>query len=443
MQHSKKEIFKTTVILLLLFMLFLNFFIYISKTYIKSDQEENVLVFKNSMSFVLTPSIIEISSFNNGKTISYSGDDEYVEDLLLNSANILKSDYKSREIKLEELKNFYGVKLILKTKYNVNDFVSFFFDEKPFNNNVSEVKEIYYRELFPDKPIIRSGDSVYEIWLNDDEISKKTIKNSLKEFIENELRKTSIRYSNIELYNSDVEVPFKGYSSPAVYIIEPEYILSELVTQGDIVNRVFGAGSQFVKEAITDDRDVLYVYGYGVKSLKIAENGSLEYLNTQYNKDIKLDFSEQLSVALAFNQKMTGEFGDLVLSRYENLKGEKSSGMSFYFTKTYGDKNLNIISNDIFMRIDVVGGEVTYYYRYFPRLVKEYNNDDINGIRYDYYTIPEIISSFIPKDKIIKSFELVNYQGDFNRLRPGYKFVVGEENKNYLFDFYTKKLMED
>ncbi len=432
----KREKIKTVIILVLLVLLFVNTYIFISSHYRESWTDENVMMFKSDMGFALSPCSVELIDYSGERLMLYSPGYRTFEKFILHTAQILKEEHEIKTLDITDIESLPGIKMNFNLKCTADDFVNVFCDFYPENLGIGYIDSIYIREGKLGSPIIVSGDSVFEIIPKFPKDKYEYISYNLSETLMVNFEKTSIRYGEIKIGNIDLTVPVSGYLSPKIYSIEPEYNVDSLNKKGDIVNKVFGLGAQFVKEGVTSDGDVLYVYGYGEESLKITREGALEYKRPSKNITGIGDLKADLSTALAFNENLTGETSNLVLIKNQVVNDGESSVRRLYFQKTYIGKKVNIIPDKIYMRVDVSGGQVLYYYRYFPTLNTFQSNKRYAGKRYNQDTMSAVLSSELSDLESAKNFEFVNYIDDTGKLMPAYGILF--DGGVSILDFYTE-----
>lgn len=169
------------------------------------------------------------------------------------------------------------------------------------------------------------------------------------------------------VFDDETSEPIPSYSAKNQIDVTDKIIVK---TQA---NQFFGSTFDFVKEINEIDGSIMYMYGYGEKTLKLNKNGTLEYTE-KVNKDktgSNLDFIDSLKYAAKFvddKGKWPVNIENAYLSDYEPIEKDNKKGYKFSFN--YRLKGLPVFvpdtGKDEGIQVEIIGNQVTYY----KRLVK-------------------------------------------------------------------------
>ncbi|WFD10230.1 hypothetical protein [Tepidibacter hydrothermalis] len=208
-----------------------------------------------------------------------------------------------------------------------------------------------------------------------------------------------------------------------------------------IGENILGNKYDFTNRIVEKNGNNTFIYGYGEKTLRIYNNGYIEFLNEDIdNKNIDLDKS--LSIALDFlaNQNI----GIDNLSLYSIEKNSINNINSYEFNFYYEVNNLKLKIDNVFNSIQIkIAGEDIYSYKGVLKEVDQFidGNTDNNIIPPD--QILNMNFSLLKKDlkyqsgeevwKNIKGVELIYFSKD-DYFIPSWKVTIG--NSVYIFDAY-------
>ncbi len=267
-------------------------------------------------------------------------------------------------------------------------------------------------------------------------------------------------------------IPYVVTERFPVYIVKNKYINPEYRLTNSLVAKVFGASKSFVKKLKSTTGDIIFMYGYGRKTLKISRDGVVSYTivddkkaNTLQDKN---SFIKSLVVALDFVQNFDKSYRNIKLVGMKKIRKDKFMEYRFSFispVSSYyeikGKSGIEVLvrgeevvaceidSPDFFDKKYVVSDELNTglitkepkvkqmldSFEFRRRLVDEYkkiNNISHNVISYDLER--EAMQSL--DDFYIKYYHKKN---EF-ALYPAFVFCFG--NVQFVFDYYSNKLVE-
>ncbi len=208
---------------------------------------------------------------------------------------------------------------------------------------------------------------------------------------------------------SDILVPIFNDTSIDSIDVTNEIHASDNVQKRTLADTFFKESFDFIKEITENNGSTIYMYGYGDKSLKISQDGLLEYIekvNKQKSNDESM-FVDSLKIAAAFVDEYIGwpvNAQNAYLSGYETIEKDKKKGYKFYFN--YRLNGLPVIVSNIGdvsgLEVEVVDNQVTYYKRIIKRVSQENKIDE---------KIPNIVNILIKNLEKMKA----NYV-EYNKL---------------------------
>lgn len=481
------EKIKTALIFLLLGLLFINLFAFFySSFYSKNGSSINTGSYDKSMAFLLLPSSIEYRKQSEGFMFQSSSDDANAAKLLSSFADILASGdlyIIGLEKPLEDSAPNY-LKISLGVSLPAKDMAQIIKGELnlSLSNAAAELGKIdfvAFDKSNPNSPIISSDNKLYRL-TSPSYQHAKAIDEMISESIESAVLASSIRYSTESKLNDTAFVPVRGYLAPPIYNLSFETSLPDTKTYGKIVDGVFGAEAQFVKEGKTQEGDLLYVYGYGDTTLRIGDMGVLEY-KKKSERVVKntASIASLLSAALAFEGSIFKDQEELRLigvfestSESDALEYNPTIGqalengtVSFLFQRAFGGGKLSTLGSAGFMRIDVGAAGVTYYYRFLPSTVQPPLPKSYKGIKFESETIKSILlkkailesieieyikangAGNLPQNSekkqgalldSVKRVEIAYYENGLFELRPA--LIVWLDKEMLIIDYYTGEL---
>jgi hypothetical protein len=233
----------------------------------------------------------------------------------------------------------------------------------------------------------------------------------------------------------------------------------------------FGDNFDFVRKMVETNGSVIYMYGYGQKSLKIDASGMLEYMEQmdEQKSENSITFDHALKIATQF----VGEHGswsnvEAYLKKVNTIEKGKRKGYQFIFG--YRLNGYPIYYNDKIggepIEVHVMGEQVTYYRRLLKKEKIAINFLENNGdtlmlstpqvvdqnfdiIMKDYLNDMNLSITDMNAEEILKevlsSIETVEI-GYYDQLmkEPGRLipvWIIRLDKKIYYFDAYTGIMM--
>jgi hypothetical protein len=208
-----------------------------------------------------------------------------------------------------------------------------------------------------------------------------------------------------------------------------------------IGENILGKKYDFTNRIVEKNGNNTFIYGYGEKTLRLYNNGYIEFLNEDIeNKNIGLD--ESLNISLNFLAKQNIDIDNLSL--YSIRKNSINNINSYEFNFYYKMDDLKIKTNNLFNPIQItIAGEDIYSYKGVLKEVDEIakRNKDKNIIPLE--QILDMNFSLLKQDlnyqggvevwKNIKKVELIYFSKDSHFI-PSWEVTIGD--KVYIFDAY-------
>lgn len=227
----------------------------------------------------------------------------------------------------------------------------------------------------------------------------------------------------------------------------------------------FNQSLDFVKTIRETSGAVVYIYGYGEKSVRINNKGALEY-NEEIGNIFSTNIVTSLDAAIAFINRTGGLAKDVYLKDVENITSGQNKGYKFSFGYCIGglpvEFNRNKIENPI--EIEVYGSKVKTYRSlirkemniqglnlaergfYFPNIIES----NINQLKLQYFTRQDGNTEEVGKEqgvlhilKDIEDIQLVYFDtvevDKRQLLKPSWKIKI--KDGIYYFDGYTGELI--
>ncbi len=309
-------------------------------------------------------------------------------------------------------------------------------------------------------------DEIYEISLHDYE--ENTV---LIGFID-ELEDTDyIKYHPICSLFDELD---EGHTVvPINYTLNTEQILveSEIDTEKETALRrrsksFFDGNFDFVKTIKETSGSVVYIYGYGERSLRISNKGILEYKEEIRNIS-STDILTSLDVAIDFIYKNGGFPENTYLEGIRVITNDRNKGYQFLFGYRIGglpvEFNRDVIEYPL--KIEVYGNKVKVYRNlirravgvqeinhqqdilYFPNIIEK----NIGHLELQYSDDEKRLwSKMADEEKILQIlkdieevrlvyFDAVEKRG-IQSLKPGW--MIKFKNSTFYFDSYTGKLIK-
>ncbi len=358
-------------------------------------------------------------------------------------ANIVLSVLSENDNIMDELEQIGEINSILISSNNLEENTIY----------VANTEEkIYYR--FKGQVI---SDNIKDLITNIKEFSgeKEYISyynNILKEFLEVE---------------NDILVPIFDDISIDTIDVTNEIHPSDTVQKRTLADIFFKNSFDFVKEITENNGSSIYMYGYGDKSLKINESGTLEYIEKidEQMASISTDFIESLKMAVAFTDAYIGwpiNEQNAYISGYSIVEKDNKQGYRFLFNYRLG--GLPVITpgegQQGAIEVEVIGNQVTYYKRIVKKMAQKNDMDeeipniiniliknlDIMKEKYiSYNKLTETMPHNLNVRELIDDVEIVYYyvesedKKDSGMLIPTWRVKV--DNITYFFDVYEGKLI--
>lgn len=339
----------------------------------------------------LKPYKLRFSSGNQNYFMFNELDEKLCDELLNYFIDIISNSYQVKKIQNINSRGDNLSMLVFYYSTNIDRDLFYKNDEKQSPSEMNTIKDIYFIADKTLQVVVYTGSDYYILKPNDREKIKTNIPiNNFTERIKELISSSSLRYRQAEYIVSGNEereyenAPLficRGYYSPVIYNLEPEYDLKDFAVSSNIVNKVFEARAPFVKEAENTEGDKIYLSEHGSEILKISSNGRIEYKLEDYETKNISSLDEDFLTALKFEAKISGENSNLRLEKYVELDKSAYFEREFYFSKNdkVGRIYSNFDDNGIYIKID--GGKVVEYNRYLPSFQKLSNSYVVeNGI---------------------------------------------------------------
>lgn len=172
----------------------------------------------------------------------------------------------------------------------------------------------------------------------------------------------------------------------------------------DIAKKFFGESFDFIRKITENSGKIIYMYGYGEKVFIVNADGSMEFKEKFDGENYATKkYFEALNIAVKFiglNGGLYTAHGEpikLYLKDVtETTKGQK--GHRFVFGQLINDTKLQYESGAI-VEVEVVGGQVTYYYRNIIEL------DERAGLESDNEMPPDALSAI---NMLAQNYQYIN-----------------------------------
>jgi len=252
------------------------------------------------------------------------------------------------------------------------------------------------------------------------------------------------------------------FTDPNIPIIKTidEVDVSDKTLVRSLANKFFGENLNFVKEIKDTNGVVIYMYGYGEKTLKMSPTGLLELIQKLDKGNIeKLNFTDSLTLACAFINEYIGwpiNIENAYLLHYRQVKKEGIEGYRFTFNYRLRGLPVQIFygNDEGPIEVEVIGNQVTYYRRIIkkpqevvkvegaPPFVLQVLDKNFVKLKEDYVLNrgqeEEVEAAQVLES--IKSIELVYYhKSDDKTLVPAWKILL--DDMVYYFELYQGDLI--
>lgn len=315
----------------------------------------------------------------NGTNNSYDKKDVWIWETAKNVLeDYLKSDYNVQEITLEEwekVKKFKSLKLNFACGIPGDILIDSISNE---DSDTSKIADTITTILIPatdgKRNNIYFGNNENNIYLK---LNGGFMDNRVRQLIDNIENigedKGYLNYvtlNRIAGVNNNVLTPLFDETSKLIpsYNVKNEIDISDKSGVKSHAYQFFNSSFDFVKEINEIDGTVIYMYGYGEKTLKISKNGVLEYREKIDNEKAssELDFIDSLKYAVKFVEekgKWPINRENAYLSGYKPIEKNNTKGYRFSFN--YRLKGLPVfipdIAEDKGIEVEVIGRQITNY----------------------------------------------------------------------------------
>ncbi|HZK57260.1 MAG TPA: two-component system activity regulator YycH [Clostridia bacterium] len=333
--------------------------------------------------------------------------------------------------------------------------------------NIKEIKKILI-PAFNQGTIYIAGskeDDIYEARLYGYE--KNT---ALVDFIDELEGKEFTKYHPVSSLFDDIDenytiIPINYALTAKQIFVESEIDVKDEIRLREYVKNFFGEGFDFVKTIKETSGAVVYIYGYGEKSVRINKEGILEY-NEEIGSMSGTNVLVSLDAAVDFVCENGGFPEGTYLKHVQAITDGQNKGYRFLFGYRMGGLPIEFDRNKMEspLKIEVYGNKVKTYHNLVRRAMNMQGVDSEQKILY----FPSIIEKNIRHlellypdsenqskkgkhdeekiSQILKDIEEVRlvYFDTMERqriqlLRPGWRMKI--KNYIYYFDGYTGELI--
>ena len=340
--------------------------------------------------------------------------------------------------KWQEGINQRGIRFNMNFDIEFDDFISLLINDNiEFDSkwNVSEVNIVADENIY-----IRSGSKYYSFNNINREIDK--FENVIAE-IEN----SYLEYKSIEEIYSlnsilDLDSGFKSNNNLIPIIKVADIPIIEVVNEVDIKNeksmiiksyvgRILG--KNFIRKVYDYEGSVIYMIGYGEKSLKIDNNGYFEYNEKLLENNNKLTFAEGLNMSINALSTINNLPGNTYISNYYKYNKDENEITRYEFDYSYGGYEvlLNDKDESAFV-IEFNGSQLSYISRRYKKFTSLVN-------------VNKIWESALPINMVInKNYEVIskNYLNDkgvfINLTNNEYIYEILQNIKGVEIKYYLK-----
>lgn len=250
--------------------------------------------------------------------------------------------------------------------------------------------------------------------------------------------------------------------------LNPYVIGSRMATESLTVSEMqslaasaFGSDLSFVKKIEDSDGSIIYLYGYGEKSLKVSVDGKIEYNQIKPSLKKQITFEEGLSLSVAFIERYGKEEHSFVLDRYEIE--EESDGIiqrfNFVYTINGLPLHMNLEESVSPLTVEIENGAITKFYKteiFKKSELTDHLNpskaiEEILDLNYNIFSADYPTTKAKEKDRTY-SYQLLNQlsqiqaiyylksEGDVSIAYPAWRVQMGKWV--YIFDWYNGTLLE-
>jgi len=264
---------------------------------------------------------------------------------------------------------------------------------KSVNESISSINEIYMNLDNENYVIFSDGDK--HIKVTGMNTNPKDMASTIESI--DEKKEYTYYFSTTETLrsNKDVYIPLKMRDNIPNTYVKNEIDIDDKEGIDNIAEQFFDRELDYIKKIVENDNSVIYIYNQ--KTLKIYENGLIEYFNSLAEPVIKKDINISLNTAIEFISTHMGWPKEAYLSKIEEVQSESNNGYKFIFE--YKVKGLPLIQDkdNIQNSIEIeVFNEYIKAYRRFIREDVEVSNE-----------------SSLPKRNMLSAYEVLDKNFDY------------------------------
>lgn len=367
-----REKLKSIILVLLIMLLFLNLFLYTSYLQPREMEQRTIEITSESLSALISPISV---TYRDAEGMSYKSslgpaEMHTASRVIARSLNeLMIGPHALLDEAYEKSYEANSLRFSMDLGLDVKALISLVADN-PEHKSLQNLKlkgplEEIILPLDLKTLVFRIDGLYYEVPLLSE------LRADVEELKATVIRSSSIKYaySSALAEGTDVLLPVGGYLAPPTYSLryKSEFRDPEL---DSLSRKVFGAGSDFLKGALTSDGTLILVYGYGDEILYVDKQGFILYKNNLSLGAKPATIRAALSSALSFIIRLNGEDHGYRLGAL-SYKSEEDI-YSFHFTKLSMDLPLWVGPDDYDVTVEVKSGQVlSYRQSYFDLEVEE------------------------------------------------------------------------
>ncbi len=171
-------------------------------------------------------------------------------------------------------------------------------------------------------------------------------------------------------------VPIGAAEERSAITVAPEYNIRDDGVLRELVTQYFG--THIVKKLVDIDGSLVYLYGYGEKSLKVSQNGEIEFKSKIQNVPLKtISLHEALLLSINFMDRFGGIPEGLQLLNYEYTIQDEAPAYQLNFSLSLNHQKIDGETAVPGIQMTLIGGQVTEYKRYILLPVSELQRDTL------------------------------------------------------------------
>ncbi len=184
------------------------------------------------------------------------------------------------------------------------------------------------------------------------------------------------------------------------------------------------------------EQDVL-TYVYGLRSLKLRDDGSLFYTNGQDPKEERPNFYKSLEAALNFIGELTGIEDDLYISKIEEIDSQAHKGFKIYCNFRQDSFPIILKEEASYIEVEAYNDFIKSYRQFYRR---PYENPGYYMEKIHPVSPEKIFESYMSQ----KNIDIKNYAGDFLAFLNSVKSIrpVYLDSKEGEFNGFLKPALE-